>query len=447
VKWPAYPSYTKCGIEWLGMVPEGWTIDRLKWTVEGCFNGIWGDDPDGKSDIVCIRVADFDRTRNRVVDGEYTYRAIADNLRNSRLLKNGDLLIEKSGGGEGQLVGVVVLFDKNFPAVCSNFVARMPVRRGFAPSFLTYLHDAIYATRLNVCSIKQNTGIQNLDSSAYLDERAAYPLEAEQVSISSFLDRETAKLDTLIAKQERLIELLQEKRQAVISRAVTKGLDPTAPMKESGVEWLGQVPAHWEVRRIASVSTKITNGFVGPTRDILVEQGVTYLQSLHIKENRIVFDGQYFVAPQWSLEHSKSILKAGDVLIVQTGDIGQVAVVTPEHEGANCHALIIVSPVAKMLSGRFLAWLLNSDYGLQSLKAIQTGALHPHLNCGNVKDVKVPLPPIGEQQRIAEFVDRTLGEFSRLIEKSQRSIDLMREHRTALISAAVTGKIDVREAA
>src|SRR5205085_11742597 len=123
--------------------------------------------------------------------------------------------------------------------------------------------------------------------------------------------------------------------------------------KDSGVDWLGEVPEHWEVRRLGSLSNKITNGYVGPTRDILVNSGVVYLQSLHIKNNRIVFDNKYFVTDEWSKQHQKSILKTGDVLIVQTGDIGQVAVVTQEFEGVNCHALIIISPEKEKITGQY----------------------------------------------------------------------------------------------
>ena len=145
---------------------------------------------------------------------------------------------------------------------------------------------------------------------------------------------------------------------------------------------------------------KITNGFVGPTRDILLDEGVPYLQSLHIKNNRIVFGNDYFVAPEWSRQHAKSVLRAGDVLVVQTGDIGQVAVVSLELEGANCHALIVVSCISSLARGEYLSWVLNSHYGYHALKRIQTGALHPHLNCTFVREIVCPLPPLDEQAAI-----------------------------------------------
>ena len=269
------------------------------------------------------------------------------------------------------------------------------------------------------------------------------PSTDEQCTIAAFLDYETARIDQLIAKQQQLIELLKEKRQAVISHAVTKGLNPNAPMKDSGVEWLGQVPEHWDVCSMSSLTTKITNGYVGPTRDIFVEAGVTYLQSLHIKNNRIDFHTPYYVSKEWSRSKAKSILNFGDVLIVQTGDIGQVACVDGKFVGANCHALIIASPIER-LRGQFLSLQLNSNYGFHSLKSIQTGALHPHLNCSYVKTVKIPLPPEKEQEAILEFVGQKIKKFDGIMDSAERAVILLQERRTALISAAVTGKIDLR---
>lgn len=439
-----YPEYKDSGVEWLGEVPVGWDIFSLKRSVEGCVNGIWGDEPVGHEDIAVIRVADFDRHKLRVSTNKLTYRNVSDKERQSRLLHSGDLLIEKSGGGEKTLVGCVVLFEHNIPAVCSNFVARMRPLEAFDSNYLCYVFHVLYEGRINYPAIKQTTGIQNLDSEAYLQENFCFPTRAEQTSIARFLDYETARIDALIVEQKRLIDLLKEKRQAVISHAVTKGLNPNAPMKDSGVEWLGEVPAHWEVRRISSVSTKITNGYVGPTRDILRDSGVPYLQSLHIKANQIRFDVPYFVDDEWSKRHAKSVLRQGDVLIVQTGDIGQVAVVTEEFSGCNCHALIIVSPRTDVLNGEWLAQVLNSSYGFRSLVSIQTGALHPHLNCGNVKELFLPVPPCSEQDAILSFLSTELCRVDTLMQQSAGTVDLLRERRSALISAAVTGKIDLR---
>ena len=303
---------------------------------------------------------------------------------------------------------------------------------------------------LSVCSVElsiRGKGTTFLELSA--DELARFktpiPPLPEQTAIAEFLDRETGKIDGLVAEQRRLMELLKEKRQAVISHAVTKGLNPHAPMKPSGIEWLGDVPEHWEIRTLAKVSTKITNGFVGPTRDILVPSGTPYIQSTHIKKGRVNFDGGYFVSSEWSESHSKSILAEGDVLIVQTGGIGDVALVSANEAGFNCHALIIVASVKDLLSGAFLAAVFQSEYGRQKLVSLRTGGMHPHLNCGNVKYIEIPLPSLAEQSAILKFVETELAKFDTLTAEAQRAIDLLQERRTALISAAVTGQIDVRE--
>lgn len=159
MNWTAYPGYTASGIEWLGEIPDHWSIDRLKWSVESSQNGIWGNEPDGgPDDICCVRVADFDRPRLRIQDGDVTYRKVSEAERHGRLLEEGDLILEKSGGGEKSPVGFVVLYDRTAPAVTSNFVAKVTLRSGMEPRFWTYLHAWLYSSRLTQPSIKQTSG-------------------------------------------------------------------------------------------------------------------------------------------------------------------------------------------------------------------------------------------------------------------------------------------------
>lgn len=213
------------GVEWLGKVPKHWAIFSLKRAVDGCTNGLWGDEPDGANDIAVIRVADFDRSTSRVGLDKLTYRSITQKERASRLLEPGDLLIEKSGGGEKTLVGCVVLFEHKFQAITSNFVARMRPLKEFDSGFLCYAFDSLYQGKVNYPAIKQTTGIQNLDSEAYLQERFCFPSRAEQNQISRFLDCETARIDGLIEEAQKGVTLLQERRSALISAAVTGKID------------------------------------------------------------------------------------------------------------------------------------------------------------------------------------------------------------------------------
>ena len=213
------------GVEWLGEIPAHWEVRRLKSSVQSWQNGIWGSEPTGSNDIVCVRVADFDRVKFRASIDNPTLRSVEPDALRKRKLLPGDLLLEVSGGGEKQPVGAVVLYDNKQPSVCSNFVAQLHPSEGFDPRFLTYLHAALYSTRVNVRSIKQSIGIQNLDKASYLNEAAGFPPVSEQHAIAEFLNRETAKLDALVAKVQDAIDRLAELRVVLISAAVTGRVD------------------------------------------------------------------------------------------------------------------------------------------------------------------------------------------------------------------------------
>lgn len=212
----------------------------------GFKGGIWGAEPgEADIDVHCIRAADFDRVKLRVVAAALPLRSLTPAEARTRILRLGDIVLEKSGGGDSQPVGKAVLFDLAGQTVCSNFQAVARPTAGVVAGFVVYLLEALYALGRQVPYIKQTTGLQNLDSHAYLRERVFLPSRDEQLAISNFLDEETARIDELMSEKERFTELLAEKRSALITHAVTKGLDPDAEMKDSGVEWLGEVPAAW----------------------------------------------------------------------------------------------------------------------------------------------------------------------------------------------------------
>jgi type I restriction enzyme S subunit len=220
-----YPAYKDSGVPWLGEVPEHWEVRRLRASVQACISGIWGNEPDGYYDLPCVRVADFDRNTRRVRMTNPTIRRVEPNERIHRILRPGDLLLEKSGGGEQQPVGVVVLYDHQVSAVYSNFIARMTVSEGYDSRFLVYLHATLYAVQLNVRSIRQTTGIQNLDTKMYLSELVAFPPLPEQTAIVDYLDAQTAKIDAAITAIRRAIELLREYRERLIADVVTGKVD------------------------------------------------------------------------------------------------------------------------------------------------------------------------------------------------------------------------------
>ncbi|WP_156821523.1 restriction endonuclease subunit S [Halomonas smyrnensis] len=336
MSFPKYPEVKDSGVEWLGEVPAHWAVERLKLSTESCQNGIWGNDAQGdENDVICIRVADFDRNRMRASLDNPTYRSVTTAEFNSRVVSQGDLLLEKSGGGEKQPVGFVALYEDEAPAICANFIARIRLASGMNPSFWRYVHAAGYTIGLNVPSIKQTSGIQNLDQHSYLNERAAFPPEVEQARIAAFLDHETARIDALVEEQQRLIALLKEKRQAVISHAVTKGLDPDVPKKDSGVEWLGEVPAHWSILPIKRDLAFLTSGSRGWASHYS-DEGSAFIRIGNLTRDRIKLDMTDLqrVSVPGGEEGERTKVQEGDVLFSITAYLGSVAVVPSEFETA-----------------------------------------------------------------------------------------------------------------
>lgn len=444
MSFPRYAEYKDSGVEWLGEVPEGWEVKPIK-----KLGHIVSGYAFPSSDFVKegeIRVLKISNIQTGYLDwSDESYLPKSSYIDNFSI-KNGDIIFALTRPIISTGIKAAVATIAEGEIVLLN--QRNALFRPFPIAerkFLYYiLFDYNFKAAFENCidSTGQQPNISPIDIGNIF---VAVPPINEQTTIVAFLDQETAKMDNLINQQKKLIELLKEKRQAVISHAVTKGLNPNAPMKDSGVEWLGKVPEHWGVQTIAKATKKITNGFVGPTRDILFDEGLPYIQATHIKHGRVNFGNDYYVKNEWSNAHSKSILKAGDVLIVQTGaGTGDVGLVTEQEEGYNCHALIILQSDETLLIGSYLSLLLQSEYGKSKLESVQTGAMHPHLNCGEVKFLFTPLPPLTEQTQIVTFLDHETTKIDTLITKAESAIQLLQERRTALISAAVTGKIDVR---
>lgn len=444
MSFPRYPAYKDSGVEWLGEVPQNWSVYSLKRTVDGCVNGLWGDEPDGENDIAVIRVADFERSFSTIGLDKLTYRSITPKERQSRLIKSGDLLIEKSGGGEKTLVGCVVLFKHEFDAITSNFVARMRPLAEFDSQFLCYAFGNLYRGRVNYPSVKQVTGIQNLDAESYLQERFCFPARVEQTQIARFLDHETASIDALIEEQQRLIELLKEKRQAVISHAVTKGLDPTVTMKDSGVEWLGEVPAHWDVARVKNIA-KLESGHT-PSKDFpeYWEGGdipwISLNDSKQLKVVDYIDETQYMITALGMGNSSARLLPARAVVFTRDATIGLAAITTQE----------------MCVSQHLIAWVCNENliipeylllvfYAMEEeLGRFTFGATLKTIGMPDVRKLTTTVPPLSEQAEVVAEVSSKRGLISRLISESKNGIALLQERRSSLISAAVTGKIDVR---
>lgn len=322
----------------------------------------------------------------------------------------------------------------------------MRLKRDLSPSFWKYAHHAAYSVRLNTKSIKQTSGIQNLDQQQYLDESAAYPPLEEQLAIASFLDRETAKIDALIDERQRLIELLQEKRQAVISHAVTKGLNPDAPMKDSGVEWLGEVPEHWEVAPLKHLATVQTGMAKGKDLEGIETVNVPYLRVANVQDGYLSLDEvQLLAVPVTSLE--RYLLKEGDVLMNEGGDfdkLGRGCIWSGEIETC-MHQNHVFAVRPHSVSGEWLnAYTTSRAANAYFISKSKQSTNLASISSTNLMGLSVPLPPAEEAIETLGRMNELVKEIDDLKRSAIQATDLLQERRSALISAAVTGQIDVR---
>lgn len=421
-------------LEWPMQTPVAWPVDRIKWSIAGLFAGTWGDDPNGVNDLVCVRVADFDRTRLKVAEAPPTLRAIRPTELAHRLLQSGDLLIEKSGGGDNQPVGCVVDFDHGFSAVCSNFIARMQPAAGMWPRYWTYVHAVLYSGRLNIPAIKQTTGIQNLDTDAYFNQRVPFPPQDVQRAIADYLDQETAQIDALIAAKELMLDLLAEKRLAIITHAVTRGLDPKVPLRDSGISWLRKIPAHWDKKRIAWLFRE---------RD---QRGEPDLPLLEVSINTGV------VLREFSAERIEStaadfntykVARRGDVVFNKMR-MWQGAVGIAPEDGLVSPDYVVAAPIGSMSSAYSRLLFRTSAFSAECAR-YSHGIVWDRLRLywEGFRDIEVPLPTYQEQIDIADSIATETAKLDNLIAFTEATISLLKERRGALIAAAVTGQIDV----
>ena len=435
-----YPAYKDSGVAWLGEIPAHWSVSRIKNAIADARNGVWGDEPSEENSILCVRVADFNRQNFTVSLDNRTYRGVAEKDREGRLLQRNDLLLEKSGGGENQPVGFVVIYEYDEPAVSSNFVARLALKASSHPRYFLYCFAKLYSERVNIRSIKQNTGIQNLDAGQYFDEPITFPPLPEQHTIAAFLDTETARIDTLVAKQVSLIATLQEKRRALISHVVTKGLDPAAPMKDSGVPWLGEVPKHWEVTHLKRIA-RIRYGLGQPPREH--DQGVPLIRATNIDAGKITECDLVLVDPTDVPESKDAFLTAGEIIVVRSGAYtGDSSIIPSAYEGAVAGydmVVTVVRAIPQFVAWSFLGTSVAYQFDIAKLRAAQ-----PHLNAEELGETWVVLPTTTEQHAIVTHIEKETSHIDTLIAKAQEMIAVLREHRTALVAAAVTGQIDVR---
>ena len=416
-----YPAYKDSGVEWLGEIPAHWSVLAIKRvtsipvtdgpheTPELLYEGI----PFISAEAIKNDKIDFIKMRGFI--------SAEDHARFSRKYKpqRGDIFLIKSGATTGNVAFVDT--DEEFN-IWSPLAAIRPKHKVAHTAFVFFFMKSREFFQSIELGWSYGTQ-QNISMNVIENIPIVIPPLLEQRAIAAFLDRETARIDALVAKKERLIELLQEKRSALITRAVTKGLDPNVPMKDSGVQWLGEIPAHWEVKGLKRVASLRAGAAI--TSESIEESG-TYP----------VFGGNGIRGFTSSYTHEGEF-----PLIGRQGALCGCVNFASGRFWASEHA-VVAAPRAEV-HPKWLAHLLRG----MSLNSYSESAAQPGLAVDTISSLPVPAPGVTEQLAIAEFVDRETTRIDTLIAKVRDAIDHLKEYRTAIISAAVTGKIDVREEA
>ena len=446
MSFPRYPAYKPSGVEWLGEVPEHWLVEPFKRQIERNDGGSWGDDPEGLMDTIVLR------STEQTVDGRWkiedpSFRKLNDHDKNSSLLVEGDLLLTKSSGSSLH-IGKTTLVDKqieNLQCCFSNFMQRIRLKSTVLPRLGWYiLNNRISRFQLDFLS-NTTTGLANLNATIIGQIIIPNPPGHEQQAIISFLDHETAKIDALIAEQQRLIELLQEKRQAVISHAVTKGLNPDAPMKDSGEEWLGEVPEHWDIAAVGH-RYSVQLGKMLDANQQTGNHSKPYLRVADVQWGEINTEDlpEMDFPPEAEARYR---LKAGDLLVNEGGSyVGRSAIWSaPLGECYYQKALHRLRAYdATKDSPHFMYFLMEHATRLGVFIAGGNQTTIDHLTAEQLRRYRFAFPPMQEQKHIASYLRLKTDSLQQLTTQAESMVGVLIERRSALVSAAVTGQIDVR---
>jgi type I restriction enzyme S subunit len=442
-KYQVYPEYKNTGVKWLGELPVSWSKSFVKhWLLSSpCYGILKPDKYSGNDGVKVIRILDVTNRRVKLEQLEMVSNKLSDEYSRT-LITKGDLIVSVVGTlGRNFICGI-----EHEGLNLSRALARLQVVNTSKARYLQYLIDSkCFDDYVNVTCTGAAQKVFNMEDLSNWSIPCAGDEELE--SIANFLDQETAKIDTLIEKQKLLIKLLKEKWQAMSSNAVTKGLNPNAPMRNSGVEWLGEVPTHWNVAKFKYLISESAAGPYGSslTKSMYTTSGIrVYGQQQVISDDLSI--GDYYISERKFEDMGRYEVFPNELLISVMGTVGRVTVV-PEgiERGIINPRLVKYRVMEDKILPYFAKASILSDVSQSQLLFAAQGSTMDGLNMKIIGELPVPYPPsLDEQLNILNEIQRQSDKFDKLLKKSYVAIDLLKERRTALISAAVTGKIDVR---
>ena len=439
-RYQPYPKYKDSGVEWLGEIPAKWNTIRIK-DIALINPDVLSENTPSDFEMLYIDIGNVDSLGNILNQEPLTFGKAPSRAR--RQVKRGDVIVSTV---RTYLHAIAPIQDHDKNLVVSTGFAVIRPLEGFSPSYAAYSMRAQYFVDA-VVAYSEGVSYPAINESEMASFRIVIPPENEQNMIAAFLDRETVKIDALISKKEHFIELLKEKRTALISHTVTKGLDPNVPMKDSSVEWLGKIPRHWKVIRL-KYDAPLQGGYAYKC-DAFQIDGVPVVRMNNLRRGLLDLTEAARISPIECIEAFS--LNEGDLLIGlsgsigQTGRLGNYAIVRLEDLPCQLNQRVGRFQLSGKLQSDFLCFFIAAAPFTESMIADSTGTAQFNISPDSVGEVALGLPLVDEQRAIVTYLDLETARIDSLIAKGREAIDRLKEYRTALISAAVTGKIDVGE--
>ena len=444
-----YDSYKDSGIEWIGEIPSHWNTKRLKF-IGNLYSGLSGKSGADFSSEASSNTKPFINFTNvannkYIVSDNFGHVIMTDN-ENQNQVQKGDLLFLMSSENQEE-VGKSALLNNDFGELYLNsFCKGLRISNlDIYPNFLNYLLNSSTLSQLVSIEGRGFTRI-NLRMEGVQNLPVFFPDKDEQITIANYLDQKTTQIEDLIAKKERLIQLLEEERTAIINQAVTKGLDPTVPMKDSGIEWLGEIPAHWEVKRIKYIG-KIISGYSFKSEDF-TQTGVRVMKISNIQTMRVDWTDDSYLPENFLTEYERFKINKGDLVFALTRPIistGIKATIVNEQEKILLNQRNAVLKSGDKLNVRWMYYMIFNEKFKEHFESLIDGTgQQPNISSNDIANINIPLPELNEQNEIVQFLDSKMENVETIISKYQKEIELLKEYKTALISEVVTGKVDVR---
>lgn len=441
MSFPRYEKYKDSGVEWLGEVPEGWEVKRVRFLLFDSYEGMkigpfgsqltagmlseTGFKVYGQENVISSNYNRGERFISREKFADLSAYEIRPN----------DILITMMG--TSGRCGIVP--EGSEAGIMDSHLLRMRTRSIIDNRFFQYLINDAEFVKAQIVVMGKGSIMHGLNSSIIKDLNLTIPSFPEQETIAAFLDRETGKIDALVSEQERLIELLTEKRQAVISHVVTKGLDPDALMKDSGIKRLGEVPDGWEYGPLKRFAQVIDCKHHTVT---FIDDGWPIVSIRELRDDKIDLSSAKLASKEeWDFLREGRIPTAGDMIFCRNASVGALGYVENDQSFCMGQDVCLIRPD---FTSKFMHYLLTSRFVKEQIEALLVGATIRRANVEEIRNLVAIAPPPEAQSAIVAFLDTETAKIDTLVSQAQQAIGLLKERRSALISAAVTGKIDVR---